>query len=231
MSARTWRAFDSTRAARTSLLTSSSPPPSPWAAPSSSSSGSSSASTSFSIRFRSASSSPWRRRARATRSRTPAPGGAASRSSSGPVQVACTGRSPVASARRWQREMIVGSSACGESVTSRISVRGGGSSRVFRNALADSWFIRSAPSRTATFQPPQKDFDASCARLVRTCSTPMIRLFFSGSSQTTSGCVRPATRSHSAHFPHGGAKSRQSTSCAMPRARARPSPRGLPTSR
>jgi len=57
---------------------------------------------------------------------------------------------------RWQRETIVGSTASGASVRRRYIVFGVGSSSDFRNAFAAASSIRSAPTTTPTFQPPEK---------------------------------------------------------------------------
>ena len=123
-------------------------------------------------------------------------------------------RRPRASGRsmRWQREMIVGSSCSGCSVSSRKSVCGGGSSSVLRNAFALSVLRRSAPYTTPAFQPP---WNAVCPigsiMRVRIASTEMMRLFFSGARRWMSGCARRSP------FPYSSFRTRSASSPAMPR--------------
>jgi len=64
------------------------------------------------------------------------------------------GMRPSLRSSRWHREMMVGSSASGLSVTSRKSVRSPGSSSVLRKAFAALSLSRSAKRTTQIFQPP-----------------------------------------------------------------------------
>ena len=60
--------------------------------------------------------------------------------------------------------------------------RRGGSSRIFSSALAEAWFISSAPSTTATRQPPSAGVRLMKVLIRRTSSTAIcvrMRLRFS----------------------------------------------------
>ena len=75
------------------------------------------------------------------------------------------------SARRRQRERIVGNNRPGLCATSTSSVRRGGSSRIFSSAFAALRFISSAPSTITTRQPPSAAVKCRKAPISRVSST------------------------------------------------------------
>jgi len=116
--------------------------------------------------------------------------GAAARSLKAVSHAICAGakgRTPSpAKFTRKQRERIVSSIRCG-SVVSRIKIElAGGSSRVFKNALAAFSFIRSAATMPATLYSASVGLRLIACIKSRICSMTMTRDFDSGRTQRTS---------------------------------------------
>src|SRR2546430_115533 len=88
---------------------------------------------------------------------------------------------------RRHRESIVSKMRCG-SVESRMRTeRGGGSSSVFKNALAAWTFRRSAPTMTATLNGASVGLRCTCSIRSRSWSMVVMRNFDSGRTRWTSG--------------------------------------------
>ena len=159
---------------------------------------------------------------------------AASRASSGSTPSRSSAARTTSSARgarsmRWQRDRTVSTSSSGNAVTSRMTVRGGGSSSVFNSVLADSSRApcsRSASNRTTTLRAPSSGArDASGMMRPRTTG-PTWYVPPSGSNSTTSGCAPRSTRSCARSSPSGAI----SAAAKQRAASSTPEPRG-PTSR
>ncbi|CAB4909442.1 unannotated protein [freshwater metagenome] len=102
--------------------------------------------------------------------------------------------------KRWQRSTTVGRTLLASVVASTKIVRGGGSSRVLRNAFHAALDSMCASSRMYTLWRPPTGAKATESRRSRMSST---ELFEAASISTTSIDVASAIDRHASQWPHG----------------------------
>ena len=124
----------------------------------------------------------------------------------------------------WQREVIVGSTCDGLSVSSSRTTYGGGSSSVFSSALAASSFMVSARSSTNTRWPDSNGVWAAAETTVSCTSRRSISCAPLGATQVRSGWAPCCTR---VRADSGSSAPRASSAAAKSRAAVRlPVPAG-----
>ena len=131
-----------------------------------------------------------------------------------------------------QRETMVGSRSSARSAVTRITVRPGGSSSVFKKAFIDSLLAVSNRSSRATRRRASTGFSDRSLIICRTDSILILALrtllpLITGSTVSRSGCRPRAANWQWRHWPQGGSAAWHSSARAKSLARVRlPMPAG-----
>ncbi|CAB4958142.1 unannotated protein [freshwater metagenome] len=118
---------------------------------------------------------------------------------------------------RWHLDLIVAGSASAESATRITTVRGGGSSMLFKRAFAEGSFKRSASNNKTHFRGPSIGAACISGRMLSRTSRSIEYSFAVGRNSTTSGWRPRATRVSPVASTSAPANARAPSSAPEPR--------------